>query len=261
MKTTKTSFFDLPPELRLKIYRNLSILRYVKPVDEVHNKIGSEMELFNRQATTDAMDGKKVASRTTTIPFRNPNAASAQFLVTCKLCLHEGLPILYGENVLVFSKCSEILYCLGLWSPRAKASVRTVIFKGMLLKRNGLSSVARGIDTLTSLRKFEFRPKSRCFLLPHMSLDTEGWKWLKRQMNGDHFPGKTFLKALFGRNPSVTCRVVQVVFTWDPPSTENFGIVRFNVIPHGNDRRTRTFSLELDTTWPVGKYKALLEEN
>ncbi|KAE9990532.1 hypothetical protein EG327_001296 [Venturia inaequalis] len=257
-------FLDLPPELRLKIYRNLFILENVKPLHEPHDRVNLEMQLYSWQAMTDAMRRRKVANPTTAAKspgtFANPNAASPQLLMTCKLCLHEGLPVLYGENEIVFDECSEMRYYLDLWSPKAKASVKIIIFKGVLLKRSGLSAVARCLNALTSLRKFEFQPESRCYLRPLMSLDSEGWEWLTQRMNRNHYPGKTFLNALYGRNPSATCRVVQDVLTWNA-SNEKRGVIRYNVIPHGNVKKKRTFTLELDTTWPVKKYEALLNKS
>lgn len=147
MKTTRTSFLDLPPKLRPKIYRNLFVLEtttleyHLSPLERI------------------AYNKKLKASRTTTadpiVQFINSNAVSPQLLVTCKLCLHEGLPVLYGENELIFEKYSDLQYFIKLWSLKAKASIKTIIFKGELSKPNGLSCIVPYLNTLTSIRKFD----------------------------------------------------------------------------------------------------------
>lgn len=110
-----------------------------------------------------------------------------------------------------------------------------------------------------------------------MSPNSEGFTCLSQEMNDERMPGKTFAKALFGRNPSVICGVVQGVSEWqfvsrykDPsiPRDSNNGnwgdlrrgTVRYNMVSHGDERRKRKFILERDETWPVEKYEALLNK-
>lgn len=204
MVTAKASFLDLPPELRLKVYRNLFILE--------------NLQLFYYvQRLPHTWPAKRDASHTAAAcpvaNFENRNAASPQFLMTCKLCLEEGLPVLYGENELCFDNPSVLRYFLDLWSMEAKGSIRTIIFEGSLFKKAGLSAVARYLNALTSIRKFEFQPLPFSGCGNHMSLNGEGRKSLSQKMNDAYFPGKTFLGALFDRNPSVICGIVQGVIT------------------------------------------------
>ncbi|KAF2435788.1 hypothetical protein EJ08DRAFT_692365 [Tothia fuscella] len=63
---------DVPPELRIKIYRNLLVV--------------GEIDLYWNQIRRGRVENSKVAT-------------SSQILQVCKTTFTEGLPILYGENI------------------------------------------------------------------------------------------------------------------------------------------------------------------
>lgn len=128
MKTAKTSFLDLPPECPSNSIETTALNYRLSPLESIAYKENSRA---SRTATVDPI-----------VHSINSNAASLQLLMTCKLCPHEGLPVLEGENELIIEKCSDLQYLIKLWSPKARGRSRpsfsrqNIEFKWIELRRS-----------------------------------------------------------------------------------------------------------------------------
>ena len=107
---TSYSFFTLPPELRLKVY----------------NYLMNDLELRPRSATP---------VKTLELHWdNNPcKPLSAQFLRTCKIIYHEGLPALYYGRTAITYDLAAIHQELEYLGPRMMNGIKAIIFESSLL--------------------------------------------------------------------------------------------------------------------------------
>ncbi|KAF2435778.1 hypothetical protein EJ08DRAFT_288705 [Tothia fuscella] len=114
------TFFDIPPELRIKVYRNLFVVGEVDFASMATNTKGHYTKNYHEPTSTQSSSRPR------------PNLkieASSQVLWTCKALSFEGLPILYGENPfrlqLKRSSCQAALGKAIGW--RARALIKHLI--------------------------------------------------------------------------------------------------------------------------------------
>jgi hypothetical protein len=215
MGSVKVSILNIPPELRLKIYRYCFILEIVTlkhPIDETMYMpfidFSEEGKSSNGTTNRRAKSKKAFDEHQTRIKgYKKRNATSAQLLRTCKLCLGEGLPVLYGENELNFSSLSGLKHYLRLWGNDVKALIKTLVVMEQGYGFRGSSPIAQHLNVMTSIRRLDFHYQYKCFLQAEMTLKLDSFLgqgyWIKRSL-----PCNTFLKKLFSKNPSIQSGVI-----------------------------------------------------
>lgn len=197
-KTARLGFLDLPPELRLKVYRYLFVLE-IAYLQTPWTYEDSDDGLKESESSSGA-----VAELEKSVPTSyNKSAASPQLLQTCKLCLSEGLPVLYGENRLTFNSPTALRHFIDVWGNSVEASIKCIVIESSYGNFRGFSPIAPHLKAMTNLQKFDF-----------------SWvHWVEREdlkmtLKKDVFLGRgscikanlpchTFLKKLFGKRPHV----------------------------------------------------------
>lgn len=191
---SKLGFLDLPPELRLKVYRSLFV------ADKFRFHMEATLYKFERQGTEDEL-----------IQIPSWKNVDSQFLRTCKLILHEGLPVLYEENVFAFTS----VYALDNWTQHRwfshKHLIKTVFLECMSNNHlRGLEPMIPSLTSMANLRRFDIHLPiyhSGAYLNPNISLKVDVLLGLKQIIDRDT-RCKGFLKKLFGHNPSIESGVI-----------------------------------------------------
>lgn len=245
METSKTSFLSFPPELRLKVYRNLFVV----------DKAWADRRFLQ-------------------------TALSSQLLRTCNLILLEGRPVLYGENTMAFSRAADLKHWLDRWSDDVKSSIRLIIIgsRSWYYGLRGCSSLIKHLSAMTSIRRIDF-DVGQIF----HTLDTRLYKdpFVDTRAHLEaRMPCTTFLRQMFIKHPSIGSGLIVGYDTPSDPYNVRIDCspiaelltdllyqvraiwkichVRYKFVPDGEVKRMQRFFLALDETFPAENSHKLL---
>ncbi|RDI81437.1 Mannan endo-1,6-alpha-mannosidase [Venturia inaequalis] len=234
----KFGLLDLPPELRVKIYRSLFI------VDKFIFDMRDDLQLRNLRRR----DGTRRR-------VLNPNNADSQLLRTCKLVLHEGLPILWGENIFAFTSVNALNHSMCGWPLGNKGLIRSVVLEHRYSPQLvGMNRALPHFISLGNLRKFSIDVRGQqegALLSSNMHLKTDVFLGLEKTI-ARITRCKGFLEKLFRHSPAIECGVIDGRFKREE------GEVRYKFVPNGKVQSRQTFSLAFDPSWPAENYEHLV---
>lgn len=210
-RRSSPNFLDLPPELRIKVYRNLYVIGTVDLTDKTG---GFENHARRGRCSfcptlVDNIETPGPAYNLVIEGFEDfvgtYNTASSQFLQCSKLIYYESITILYGANTFWLTNACQLKNFLYNCNAEARSSISSLMFKH--------ATVWPDLRLLPNLKKLEFYDYSHS--IPPWHEPSDEWNdnllldtspYYRSPESGN--PGDAFLRRLYKKYPHIECGIL-----------------------------------------------------